>query len=298
MRQHRRLLVAAILIFALSICAGCMDRPPHLVPNATATPIEAPDYGITNTTHTLRVTVLDVGQGDAILVQTPNDKTMLVDAGDTDAGPVILSGLKNRGVAALDVGVVSHPHADHIGGWKTVLSQVPVYTFCDAGYPATTKTYETMLSTIDAKDIRYVTPTAGQTIEIDPEVRVTVLSPDGRNAGDIHDNMLVLRLEYGETSFVLTGDMNEDLEGDLAWAPATVLKVGHHGSSTSTSAGFLAQTKPSVAVISVGTGNSYGHPTAAALGRLAASGAIVYRTDRDGDITVTSDGRRCAVTTG
>lgn len=291
-------LLPILALLLLVAAAGCIESPPHLVPPTTAAALETPDHQVADAAGTLRVTVLDVGQGDAILVRTPNEKTMLVDAGDAGAGGTVVAGLRARNVTALDAAVVSHAHADHIGGFSTVLGALPVYTFYDAGYPATTKTYANLLSTVEAKAIRYVTPTAGQRIDLDPAVTIDVLSPDGAGRGDIHDNMLVLRLVYGDTSFLLTGDMAEDLEGEVALAPTDVLKVGHHGSATSSSAPFLAATRPSIAVVSVGTGNDYGHPTAEALARLANVGAAVYRTDRDGDVTVVSDGTRCAVAAG
>jgi len=153
--------------------------------------------GTTATAGTLRVSVLDVGQGDSILIQSPGGKTMLVDAGDTDAGSRVVADLKARGVTSLDAAVASHAHADHIGGYQAVLSLFSVGTFYDSGYPSTSSIYENLLTTIDQKNIKFITPTAGQTIDFDPAVRVDVLSPDGSNKGEIHDNMLVLRLSYG-----------------------------------------------------------------------------------------------------
>lgn len=255
--------------------------------------------GNTGGTDTLRISVLDVGQGDSILIRSPAGRTLLVDAGDSDAGSTVVAALRTRGITSLDAAVASHPHADHIGGYATVLSQFPVGRFYDSGYPSTSSTYERLLTTIDQKNIRYSTPTAGQTIDLDPAIRIDVLSPDGRNTGEIHDNMLVMRVSYGLVSFLLAGDMAEDLEARIASSlkPTTVLKVGHHGSRTSTSTAFLNTIRPEVAIISVGAGNSYGHPTAQALGRLQAVGAKVYRTDQAGTVTVSTDGSTYTVTT-
>jgi beta-lactamase superfamily II metal-dependent hydrolase len=224
---------------------------------------------------------------------------MLVDAGDSDAGPRIVSALRSRGVSSIDAAVASHAHADHIGGYQTLLSTFPVGVFYDAGYPSTSATYERLLLTIEQKDIRYVAPTRGQTIALDPAVRIEVLSPDGSGRGEIHDNMLVLRLSYGTFSALLTGDMPSTLEQDIGASlrPTTVVKVGHHGSRTSTSTSFLNVVRPKVAVISVGAGNSYGHPTAEVLQRLKNVGATTYRTDQSGTVTVSSDGTTYTVTT-
>lgn len=252
-----------------------------------------------NTAGTLRVSVLDVGQGDSILIQSPAGKTMLVDAGDTSAGSRVVADLQARGVTSLDAAVASHGDADHIGGYQTVISQFPVAQFYDPGYPDTTATYEGLLTTIDQKNIKYTTPTTGQTIDLDPAVRIDVLSPDGKNTGGTNDNMLVLRLSYGSTSFLLAGDMPDTLEQKIlsTLQPTTILKVGHHGSKTSSSTAFLTAIKPQVAIISVGAGNSYGHPSIETLGRLLAVGAKVYRTDLVGTVTVTTDGNTYTMAT-
>ncbi|KAF5036077.1 Lamin Tail Domain protein [anaerobic digester metagenome] len=320
MRRH---LLITILLACAILIVGCTSPstdatrtsiPTHTVTidtSGTATSsiasTPAPTYTNGGTTSgsspagagTLRVSVLDVGQGDSILVQLPAGKTMLVDAGDTDAGDTVVSALRSRGVASIDAAVASHAHADHIGGYATVLSQFPVAHFFDSGYPSTSLTYERLLTTIDEKNIRFSTPTAGQTIDLDPAVRIDVLSPDGTPSTEIHDDMLVLRVTYGSVSFLLAGDMPEDLETRIASSlkPTTVLKVGHHGSHSSTSTAFLNAIRPEVAIISVGAGNSYGHPTSQALGRLQAVGAKVYRTDREGTVTVSTDGNTYAVTT-
>ena len=310
----RRNLFIPLLVCAILI-AGCTspstEAPRTAAANGTSaisvasTP--APTYAAGGTTGgsspagagTLRVSVLDVGQGDSILIQSPGGKTMLVDAGDSDAGPTVVAALRARGITSLDAAAASHAHADHIGGYATVLSQFPVGRFYDSGYATASSTYERLLTTIDEKNIRYSTPTAGQTIDLDPAVRIDVLSPDATPSKEIHDDMLVLRLSFGKVSFLLAGDMAEDLEARIASSlrPTTVLKVGHHGSRTSTSTAFLNAIRPEVAIISVGAGNSYGHPTSQALGRLQAVGAKVYRTDQAGTVTVSTDGNTYTVTT-
>jgi beta-lactamase superfamily II metal-dependent hydrolase len=248
----------------------------------------------------LKISVLDVGQGDSILVQLPGGKTMLVDAGDTGEGSRVVSMLRGRGVSSLDAAVASHGHADHIGGYQAVLSSFPVGVFYDSGYPVTSATYERLLTTIDQRNIRYVTPTQGQTINLDPNVRIDVLSPDGSNKGDIHDNMLVLRLTYGTFSALLAGDMPSTLEDDIAPSlqPTTLLKVAHHGSKTSTSKAFLDTIQPKIAIISVGADNPYGYPKAEVMQRLREAGTTIYRTDLDGTVTVSTDGTIYTVTTG
>lgn len=263
----------------------------------------APTYTSGGTTQggtgTLRVSILEVGQGDSILIQSPGGKTMLLDAGDSDSGDRVATMLSERGISSIDAAVISHAHTDHIGGYQTVLSRFPVVQFYDPGYPHTSSTYEKLLTTIDHKNIRYSTPTTGQTIELDPAIRLDVLSPDGRNVGDLNDNMLVLRLSYGSVSFFFAGDMEESLEKRIASSLklTTVLKVAHHGSRTSTSSAFLAKVKPKVAVISLGADNSYNHPHDAVLQRLLNAGTSIHRTDQSGTVTISTDGSSYIVTT-
>lgn len=266
---------------------------------STPTPVYTAGGSTMASAGLLRVSVLDVGQGDSILVQSPAGRTMLVDAGDADAGTTVVSDLQSRGIASIDVAVASHAHSDHIGGYQAVLSAFPIPRFYDSGYPSTSSTYERMLTTIDQKNIKFIIPTSGKTIDLDPAITIDVLSPDGSNQGEIHDNMLVLRLSYDNTSFLLAGDMPETLETKISSSlqPTTILKVGHHGSNTSSSESFLSIIRPEVAIISVGAGNSYGHPTTGALNRLQAVGAEVYRSDLSGTITVITDGNTYQVTT-
>lgn len=266
---------------------------------ATPVPTDTPGGTTPGGAGTLRVSILDVGQGDSILIQSPGGKTMLLDAGDSDAGDRVAATLSARGISSLDAAAISHAHADHIGGYQTVLARFPVGRFYDPGYPHTSSTYEKLLTTIDQRNLRYSTLTAGQTINLDPSIRIDVLSPDGRNTGDLNDNMLVLRLRYGSVSFLFAGDMEEPLEQRIASSlqPTTVLKVAHHGSRTSSSHAFLATVKPQVAVISLSAGNSYNHPHAAVVQRLLSADTSIYRTDQSGTVTISTDGTTYTVTT-
>ncbi len=242
----------------------------------------------------LTVYFLDVGQGDSILVQF-GDKNMLVDGGVKDMGPRVVSCLESLGVEQIDVMVLTHPHEDHVGGLISVLKSFEVKKVLDSGQAHTTRTYENFLNLVDRKDIPYQAAEEGMSIDLAPEVAIEVLSPPSGGLGDdLNENSVVLKVTYGKVSFLLTGDAGFEAEDHMISSGADlksdILKVGHHGSRTSSSDDFLYAVSPSVSVISVGTDNPYGHPSKEALRRLESSGSEVLRTDLDGNATVTTDG--------
>ncbi len=217
---------------------------------------------------------------------------MLIDGGDTDTG--VVQYLKSKGITRLDIVVATHPHADHIGGLVQVLKAMPVAKVITNGQPTTTKTYENFLDVIAAAKAEYVEVKRGDTINLDGLV-FTVLNPANILSDDLNNNSVVLRLVYGKVSFLFEGDAEIKAEAGMATSvvspfTATILKVGHHGSRTSSSPSFLALVKPEVAIYSAGKGNMYGHPHPETLAALAAVGATVYGTDVNGTVIVTTDG--------
>jgi competence protein ComEC len=245
---------------------------------------------------------LDVGQGDSELLIFGN-KSILIDAGETDMGDRVVADLQNLGVTRIDLLVATHSHSDHIGGMEKVLAAFPVGQVLDAGVPSSSSIYEHFLNEIDKKQIPYLVAEQGQTIDLDPALRILVLSPPAQHFGDDPNaNSVVLRISYGTINLLFTGDMGGEAEDALAKTgyplDAQVLKVGHHGSEYSTGTAFLARVHPEVAIIEVGKDNPYGHPHQPTLRRLADAGVTVYRTDRDGTILVRSDGTSYSVTTG
>lgn len=249
----------------------------------------------------LRVYFLDVGQGDSSLILL-NGTAILIDAGETDKGDIVVSDLRALGVDHIDLLVATHPHSDHIGGMQEVLAAFPVGTVLDTGLPSTSSVYEKFLRTLDLKNIPYVIAAQGQTIELDPALTVLVLSPSNKRLdGDLNANSIVLKVSYGNVSFLFTGDAGRDAELALiktGYSPeATVLKVAHHGSSDATSPAFLSRVRPEVAIISLSADNPYGYPHSETLAVLAAAVPAVYRTDRDGNVLVQSDGVSYSVTT-
>jgi competence protein ComEC len=248
------------------------------------------------------VDILDIGQGDAILIRTPADKTILIDAGDGSVNvPKLLTGL---GVTTLDLVIATHPHADHIGGMDEVLDAFPVRNFIDNGLPHTTRTYEGVMSRIEVKEIPYRSGLVGMSFKLDDGAVLEVLFPPSTplagTRSDLNSNSVVTRLTHGKDCFLFTGDSEEPTERALVAAglgQCDVLKVAHHGSNHSSTDTFLAAVQPDIAVISVGTGNRYGHPGEETMDRLEKTGATIYRTDLNGQITLLSDGKKIEVET-
>jgi competence protein ComEC len=249
----------------------------------------------------LSVYFLDVGQGDSALFLYEG-KTILIDDGENEMADRVVSDLTSRGVTRIDLLVATHPHSDHIGGMQKVLAAFPVGKVLDTGLAHPSSTYEQFLETIDQKHIPYLVAEQGQTVDVDPAVRVLVLSPPEEQPGDdLNANSVVLRISYGTIDFLMTGDLGIEGEDALLRTgyplDAEILKVGHHGSSSSTSPAFLARVHPEIAVISVGEDNPFGHPHAETLHLLNKSGVTMYRTDQDGTILVRSDGMSYSVKT-
>ena len=252
-----------------------------------------------------KVVVLDVGQGDSILVVTPGGKTALVDAGEPGDGKVILAALKKYGVDHLDLLVATHAHADHIGAADEVIRGTNVAHVLYSGVPHTTKNYEDFLKAVDEKKIDLIRAAPGQTFELGGGAVIRVLAPieplfrkeDLRSGGnEPNANSVVTRLDYGAFSMLLTGDAEEQTERERliksgANIRATFLKVGHHGSKYATSEDFLKRGEFRVAVISAGADNRYGHPSQEVLDRLKAAGVKVYRTDFQGEIVISTRGQ-------
>ncbi|MSQ01902.1 MAG: MBL fold metallo-hydrolase [Myxococcales bacterium] len=250
------------------------------------------------------VDILDVGQGDAILIRTPAQKNILIDAGDKGSGVVEM--LTRLGVDHLDLVVASHPHADHIGALESVIRAFPPKRYLDNGLAHTTQTYRGLMATLEANaGIAYQTAQTGQVFNLDDGAHLDVLLPDAARRfrdtrSDLNASSVVLKLVHGDNCMLFTGDAEEPTERALIEANVGrcgVLKVAHHGSRHSTIRPLLDVLQPKIALISVGPGNRYHHPGDETLARLEQAKATVYRTDRDGRVTLTSDGKAVRVTT-
>jgi competence protein ComEC len=247
----------------------------------------------------LEVRVLDVGQGDAIAVNFPNGKCMIVDGGPGyPQAPMrrsIRSYLSSRSVRHIDAVVVTHPHADHIGGLPAILDRVSVGEVITNGSAHPSFLYKKLLEQAEAKDIRYREARAGDTIDLDRDVKVEVLWPAGdlTRITDENDASIVLKISYGQTAVLLCADAGrgafEKVLASGADVKADVIKIPHHGAQSSLDKEFLGRVSPRAAVISAGKNNKFGHPSPAVIDFLAATGIKIYRTDLNGTITVRVD---------
>lgn len=250
----------------------------------------------TSTTET-EVHFIDVGQGDAILIQLSSGKNILIDAGESSS-PVI-SYLKQAGVKKLDAVIATHPHSDHIGGMADVIQAFDIGSFYMPKVSHTTKTFENMIDAVKNKGLKATEAKAGASIDVGQGFMAFFVAPNSASYDNLNNYSAVLKLEVGQSAFLFTGDAEELSENEIVRGgsnlQSNVLKVGHHGSKSSSTASFLNAVKPQYAVICVGSDNKYGHPTDEVLTRLQAVGAKIYRTDTQGTIIITSNGNNISV---
>lgn len=295
-RDGRRVLVALAVIGVFLIIAGLL-LVRYWKKGEPSQPPPAPSGDM------LRVHILNVGQGDSILIIAPGGKSVLVDAGTPGSGRVVLDAMKRYGLDHLDLMVATHAHADHIGGADEVMLRTKVTTVLDSRVPNTTKNYEDFLAAIEKTGAKYVPASPGQKFDLGGNATLSVLAPIQpfftksqlrAGANEPNANSIVARLDYGGFSMLLTGDAEAETEERLmrtdANIRAKILKVGHHGSRYASSEKFLRQGRFEVAIISDGADNRYGHPSQAVLDRFRKLDIKLHRTDLEGEITIISRG--------
>lgn len=240
----------------------------------------------------LVVQFLDVGQGSSALLQQ-GDMWMLIDGGDRDYASYVVNYLKNMGITTLDYVVATHYDADHLGGIVGVLKNFECKQVLAADYQMTTKLYREFLDIVDEKDIEVIYPKLGDIYEF-ADSSFRIVAPAYYGYEDSNSNSIGIRMEYGENSFLISGDCTEESEQDLLYQnvelDSDVFAINHHGSVHSNTEEFLEAVSPEYVVISCGAGNSYGHPHAPVMLRIQNQGSKLYRTDLQGVITAVSDG--------
>lgn len=240
----------------------------------------------------LKAHFIDVGQGDSAFIELPDGKTMLIDAGVPDAGPTVVSYLKSLGCTRIDYLVATHPHADHIGGLPAVISAFDIGEVWAPNATNTTKTFEAFIDAVRGKGLQIHAGAAGMDIVgADAGYTVSIIAPpDGVNSDDYNDYSLVIKLVYGNTSFLFTGDAPAETIAAAQPGHVDVLKVAHHGSNTGTTGALISALSPTYSVISYGIGNDYGHPTEKVLTMLTSHSQHVLGTGANGTIVIASDG--------
>ncbi|WP_238904274.1 ComEC/Rec2 family competence protein [Clostridium sp. YIM B02506] len=251
------------------------------------------DKSDSETSNMVKVHFIDVDQGDAILIQY-KDKNMLIDSSTQKAEDKFLDYLKKLNIKKFDAVIATHPDEDHIGNMDEVIKKYSITNFYAPKSTSTTKAFESMIRELKNKDLKIKPLKAGSTIDFDSDVQLEVFAPNSDSYEDANNYSPIIKLTYGNNSMLFTGDAEKLSEKETLKKgynlESDVLKVGHHGSSTSTSKDFLKAVNPSIAIISCGKNNKYGHPHKETIKALEDNKVKYYRTDLDGTIVLVSDG--------
>ena len=287
--------IALLLLLCLVLC-GCEVTVIYEPESQPQTVIDG---------ESLTVHFIDVGQADCALLECGGEY-MLIDGGNVEDGQLVVTYLQEQGVEQLNMVVCTHAHEDHVGGLPSVLAVYPTHTVLSPTKTYSSKVFDDFMYYVDQQGLEVEIPSPGDSYNLGDDesgATVTVLGPV-KSYAETNDTSIILKVEFGENSFLFTGDMEVSAENDMldywetSWAnvSADVLKVGHHGSDTSTGYRFLHEVNPTYAVISVGEGNSYGHPHDEPMSRLNDAGCTIFRTDEMGTILATSDGTEITFT--
>lgn len=285
MLSGRRRLILPLIIILFIFLSGCAATDKTAITNTV--PSQTEKEGL------LQVHFLNVGQADSILVIAPNGQAMLIDGGNLEDGPGVVSYLKSQGVKELSALVATHPHEDHIGGLAAIIHSFPPKQVYLSNGATTTRTFKDFMTAVNTSGAKKIRAQAGTKLDV-PGITGLFLAPTSDRYDDLNNYSAVLKITFDKVSFLLTGDAEDVSEAEMLKSgqnlQATVLKVGHHGSASSTTSAFLKAVSPKYAVISVGVNNDYGHPAQETLKKLTSAGVQVYRTDQDGTIVAKTNG--------
>lgn len=271
MRRRLMLLMMLVLLIGLSPAAGAQKK--------------AGPY--------MKVHFINVGQGDSTLIETPNGKKILIDGGPPEAGTRILEYLREHRIHKLDLLIATHPDVDHIGGLVTVIPKIKIKRVLDSGKLHSTQTYKNYLKLIRKNKIPFDIATQNEFIEIDPAITIQVLNAYDRAKENNNEASIVLKLEYKEIDFLLMADAEIEQEKEIMKQydmEAEILKVGHHGSNTSTSYNFLQAVRPQTAILTYHVKNHYGHPVSRVVRNLWRIKADIYSTAVFGNLVIRTNG--------
>jgi len=287
-------LMVVVLVVMMVLATGCGKN--------TTKSAEQGQVPKTQQNSSLTVKVLDIGQGDAILIRVAG-QTVLVDTGDIEHREKMVEYIKKEGITTINNVIITHPHADHLGGMPGILDNFKVGHIYDSGKTGTTALYRQYLSLIKKKNIPFTVVTPGTEMIITNDIKLKFLAPDKVSLADaeMNNSSVVAKLIYNKFSMLLTGDAEKESEelmlksyaGELK---SNILKAGHHGSNTSSSSAFLKAVGPEAAIISLGANNDYHHPHPSTLKKYEQAKLKVYRTDLNGTVTITSDGNTYTIT--
>lgn len=268
------ILITVLLIFSV----GCADNQQSVTPAATNGEI-------------LRVHFIDVGQGDSTFIELPNGNTMLIDAGENEYGSVVSDYIENLGYEKITYVIGTHPHSDHIGGMEEIIRGFDIGSVYMPKVSTNTKTFEGLLEAISDKGLKITSAVCGVNIIDTDNLKMEILSPIKSEYDNLNNYSVVAKLTFYNNSFLFTGDAETEVEKEITTdISCDVIKVGHHGSSTSSSDNFVKMTGAKYAVISCGKNNKYGHPHSEIIDRWMSAGANILRTDISGNIVIESDG--------
>ncbi|NMM64088.1 MBL fold metallo-hydrolase [Clostridium sp. P21] len=286
MQHYKKLFKVIIPLFIAIFTFTACNNSKNAVNNPTQ-----------NTQNIIKVNYIDVGQGDSELIQV-NGKNLLIDAGPNESIDKLMNYLSKQNIKKLDYIVATHPDEDHIGGMSSVIKKYDIGEFYAPKKLANTRTFENMATALKSKSLKINAGKAGINLDLGNNITCEMLAPNSDKYKDTNNYSIVIKITYGESKFLFTGDAERISETEMLNKnldlSADVLKVGHHGSSSSSSNEFLNKVNPKIAIISCGKDNKYGHPHHETVTKLKNRKVQIYRTDVDGSIVLISDGKKIA----